>query len=481
MTEVTRIACPGCRIPLQFRPEALDFPANCAACECRFSVGIYVRLSCPKCHQGSKIRESYRGRRVRCIRCQHDFLSDEGIPADAGGRILVARMLDTDSPVPPETVQPFVRPDREEPERRPDPPETDWGPDAGPATVSGSGVWAISRSVELERLRAEVEELRGRHNREVASARKAAQQADHRWSTAEGKLVEAMLEVGEAEQRTARLLSERDEALHAAKLERSALLSRIDRLNAAVSSAAVGESEAQRLAEESLRKFDAAADDLRSEQRRRLEIGRVVEELRAEIQESRAAEAARGAARIELEGEIEKARGQAERLLKENEDLAELVEHLLGENQAMGEEAGQLRAENRRMSDEVGEARRSFQELERKAGLADESGRLREVNRRLTVAIEQARREAESLQSKLALELERAIGESGYLREDREHLAVEIGPALRENGRLQGENDRLSGELDRIAREPCVARKTSGPMCQTSGEDDAALEASPAR
>ena len=48
----------------------------------------------------------------------------------------------------------------------------------GPATVSGSGVWQVSRILEVERLRAEFEELRLRHGRELASARKAAQQAD---------------------------------------------------------------------------------------------------------------------------------------------------------------------------------------------------------------------------------------------------------------------------------------------------------------
>ena len=232
MTEVTRIACPGCRTPLQFKPEALDFPATCAACECRFSVGIYVRLSCPKCHQGSKIREGYRGRRVRCIRCQPRFRRRRGH---------TGRRRGTDARGP-DARHRFPDAARDGPAVRGPPARSIQGPDVGPATVSGSGVWQISRLLEVERLRAEIEELRLRHGRELASARKAAQQADDRWSSAEGKLVEAMLELGEAEQRTARLLSECDEALRAADLERSALLSRLDRLNAAVSSAVVGQS-----------------------------------------------------------------------------------------------------------------------------------------------------------------------------------------------------------------------------------------------
>ena len=51
MTEVTRIACPGCRSLLRFEPEALDFPANCGACDCRFTAGIYVRVSLPELPQ----------------------------------------------------------------------------------------------------------------------------------------------------------------------------------------------------------------------------------------------------------------------------------------------------------------------------------------------------------------------------------------------------------------------------------------------
>jgi chromosome segregation ATPase len=443
MTEVTRIACPGCRTPLQFKPEALDFPASCAACECRFSVGVYVRLACPKCRQGSKIREGYRGRRVRCIRCNHDFVADEGIPDGAGGRMLVARMLDTDSPLPPETVQPFV------------PPEAIQGPDVGPATVSGSGVWQISRLLEVERLRAEIEELRLRHGRELASARKAAQQADDRWSTAEGKLVEAMLELGEAEQRTARLVSEHDEALRAADLERRALLSRLDRLKAAVSSAAVGQSEAERLSEEALRKFDAATDDLRSERRKRVELGRVVEDLRDEIKTAREAEKA---AQDELQWSTQSADEVAASLREENRKLAAEIETLRGEgarllreNQSISEEAGDLRSENRRMADELGQASRSYQEFERKARATEEADRLREENRRLTAVIEQARSEAEGLQAKLARELERALGAAGQFRDDSGRPVGDLEPSLRENGRHSGEPSHGEEDIGVIA------------------------------
>src|SRR5947199_9676666 len=102
-TEVTRIACPGCRGLLRFEPEALDFPANCGGCECRFEVEIQVRVACPKCHSKSKIPDAARGYQVRCGRCQHEYLGHDGIPPGGGGRLLVARMLDTDAPNPPET------------------------------------------------------------------------------------------------------------------------------------------------------------------------------------------------------------------------------------------------------------------------------------------------------------------------------------------------------------------------------------------
>jgi hypothetical protein len=118
MTEVTRIACPGCRSSLRFEPEALDFPADCGGCDCRFSVGIYVRIACPSCHAGSKIRERYMTQKVRCVRCSHPFIASEGIPHGGGGRLLVARMLDTDQPNPPETIHPFLGHAREEYGRR---------------------------------------------------------------------------------------------------------------------------------------------------------------------------------------------------------------------------------------------------------------------------------------------------------------------------------------------------------------------------
>jgi chromosome segregation protein len=248
----------------------------------------------------------------------------------------------------------------------------------------GSGVWELPPSFEIERLKAEIErlkaeterlkaetdELRGRHDREVASARKAARQADDRWSTAEGKLVEAMLELGEAEQRTARLLSERDEALKEAGQEHSALLSRVDRLNAAAASAMVGTAEAERLAEEALRRFDAATDDLRSERRRRLELTHVVDELAESKREAQEAVSSHLGDIRRLAIELGEARAEGERLRKENEKLAEFVERLLGENQSNGEEAELLRAENRRISEEVQQVRRSLQELERE-GMAD--------------------------------------------------------------------------------------------------------------
>ncbi len=118
MTEVTRIACPGCRSLLRFEPEALDFPADCGGCESRFSVGIYVKIACPSCHSGSKIRERYLSQKVRCVRCSHPFIASEGIPHGGGGRLLVARMLDTDQQFPPETVQPFLGHARDEYDRR---------------------------------------------------------------------------------------------------------------------------------------------------------------------------------------------------------------------------------------------------------------------------------------------------------------------------------------------------------------------------
>jgi chromosome segregation ATPase len=108
MTEVTRIACPGCQALLRFEPEALDFPANCGACDCRFSVDIYIKIQCPQCHSGSKIRERHRRQKVRCVKCHHHFIADQGIPSTGIGRMLVAKMLDTGAPVAPETIQPFV-------------------------------------------------------------------------------------------------------------------------------------------------------------------------------------------------------------------------------------------------------------------------------------------------------------------------------------------------------------------------------------
>jgi hypothetical protein len=118
MTEVTRIACPGCRSLLRFEPEALDFPADCGGCDCRFSVGIYVKIACPNCHSGSKIRERYLTQKVRCVKCSHPFIASEGIPNGGGGRLLVARMLESNQPNPPETIQPFLGHAREEYDRR---------------------------------------------------------------------------------------------------------------------------------------------------------------------------------------------------------------------------------------------------------------------------------------------------------------------------------------------------------------------------
>ena len=130
MTDVTRIACPGCRSPLRFEPEALDFPANCGVCDCRFTAGVYVRITCPGCHNGSRIRECYLGQRLRCARCRHDFLSDEGIPPGGGGRLLVARLLDTDLAEPPETFQAFLGHARVEAERRASTLEDQWALEA---------------------------------------------------------------------------------------------------------------------------------------------------------------------------------------------------------------------------------------------------------------------------------------------------------------------------------------------------------------
>ena len=196
--------------------------------------------------------------------------------------------------------------------------------DAGPPTVSGSGIWQISRVLEVERLRAELNELRGQHGRELAAARKTAQQADDRWASAEGKLVEAMLELGEAEQRAALLLAERDEASQAAGLERTAILSRLDRLNAAMTSAGAGQAEADRLAEEALRRYDAASDDLKYEEASGLALGQLVEELRAEIKTTREAEAAVLAEFERLKTETD---GFAASLLEENRKLAGDLEH----------------------------------------------------------------------------------------------------------------------------------------------------------
>jgi hypothetical protein len=185
MPEFTRIACPGCRTPLRFEPEALDFPASCSACECRFSVGVYVRVGCPHCHHGSKIRENYRGRRIRCIRCRHDFLADEGIPRGGGGRLLVARLLDTDSPTPPETIQPFLGHARERTDPEPASAVAELEvarPEADDSTLSATierlnHAVASARAGEVEALRRLEEFAKGR---DAADARLAAELAAER-------------------------------------------------------------------------------------------------------------------------------------------------------------------------------------------------------------------------------------------------------------------------------------------------------------
>lgn len=123
MSDVTRVACPGCRALLRFEPEALESTATCVACECRFSIGIYVRIICPQCSLTSKMRDSCLGHRIRCTRCKHDFPSEEGIPPGGGGLLLVARKLDSDKAGLRETVQPFLGHAREKVDRNPLPPD----------------------------------------------------------------------------------------------------------------------------------------------------------------------------------------------------------------------------------------------------------------------------------------------------------------------------------------------------------------------
>ena len=399
MTEVTRVACPGCRSLLRFEPEALDFPANCGACDCRFTAGVYVRVTCPRCLCGSKIRESYRGRRVRCVRCRHDFPADEGIPPGAGGRLLVARMLDTDLPEPPETIQPFLGHARAKAGTGPDGSARSLAEERDRLDLLVGGLKA-----ELELAREDFEADRERLALVVAAARQAVEEAEARAKAAEATLA-----------REASGLNHDDdvEDFRAANRERSALATTIDRLNQAVLSARAGEdealgrlevlatrlgdSEARALDErrrslelgkvvvelkreiESVRTEEAAkaievADELATERRRGLDLDRLVEDLRAEIEVVREVVAERSSAHEaelaertrDLEemkrghvADLERVVEDAERREAENERLAEAVDRLLDENQQWNESTDRLLAENRRMSAEVKAARSS--------------------------------------------------------------------------------------------------------------------------
>ena len=395
MAEVTRIACPGCRSLLRFEPEALDFPANCGACECRFTAGIYLRTTCPNCHSGSKIRESFRGRQVRCVRCRHDFLADDGILPGGGGRLLVARMLDTGLLEPPETIQPFLGHVREDVEARRVAPEDE--------RIRQADRVKARLIADRERLAEEFAELaadRDRRLEELAEARRLLDGAIERAKSAEEK-ARAMLD-------------DHVEAIGAADRERSALLTTVDRLNRAIQSAKAGEEEALDRLDEFARKLQEAEASLEFERQRTLELqknadlaqldrGRLEAEEDARLAREKAARAAeeRDAAaelvertrarlveveakqRTELGGlavllaERENARlaaleenktlaAQLERLRAdmgvpqaENDRLAEAVDQLLEQNQQLLEAADRLQAENRRLADDLETARSS--------------------------------------------------------------------------------------------------------------------------
>ena len=332
MTELTRIACPGCRERLRIEPEALDFPGTCKGCECRFTVGVYVQVSCPKCQRGSKIRESYWGQRVRCIRCKHDFIPNEGIMPGEARRLLVARKLDSG----PKRTPPAIRPAL-------DPTGEGEGPDLAPP--------AVDRFLEAERLKAEaiaerdrlaeeaglfkailarmvatqperdvrapepsdatidgLIEERGRFERlaqglntelelawaEAAEARRAAREAEEREIDLKERLDRAVLEILEAEEESSRLVEDFANDLEAEAQGRSILVAKVTRLDRAARSAMAGEAEALgRLGEFVARSAEigsATAAELDRERQRRKELARIVEGLEAEVKAARRAE-----------------------------------------------------------------------------------------------------------------------------------------------------------------------------------------------
>ena len=459
MSEVTRIACPGCRSPLRFEPEALDFPANCGACNCRFTAAIYVRIACPKCRSRSKIRESYRDRRVRCVRCRHDFLADDGIPPGAGGRLLVARMLDTGLPEPPQTIQPFLGHARAEAGSKLASPEGRDGHGAG--RIKAGAIAERDRLAEKDGI---VEAFQAR---EVSAARQAAEEAEGRARSAEESLALAILEHQDEVRRMTGMLDLRGEAPGTSGRERSALSTKIDRLNLAILSARAGEGEALgRLEELAGRLRDAEARAV-AERRRTLELGKVVDELSAEVESTRKAVAARA-----LQADVELASGRRKAF-----ELGQLVDELRAEvevaREALASRSSAHEAELVGRSKGFEEARqglvaeleRARSEAEQAASLArDEVARAGQQLDAATALAEQSRaaviqaeaRHRAELGNLAALLAERenarivALEENRSLAAGLKRLRAEAEGPLAENERLAEAVDRLLDQNQRL-------------------------------
>jgi hypothetical protein len=379
MTEVTRISCPGCRESLRFEPEALDFPANCAACDSRFLVGVYIRVCCPKCQRGSKVRESLRGERVRCQHCQHGFVADDGIGPGGGGLLLVTRLLDTDSPTPPETIQPFLGHARVDAVRYQAPPtvekvleaerlqalalaerdrlaeeaaflkailarivaiqpepEPEPTPILEPVEVPGleeSEARIAGLVEERDRLELLAQGLKAQLDGvslEAESSRRAARVADRRIEDLEERLERACREILESEAECARLVDDHAEALETEARQRSVLLAKAARLHRAARSAMNGEAEAlYRLGEFVIRSVEDHSKTLAERDRERgarQELARLVEGLKTEVEAARSAEADHRAGRDRLaESLAESERGRLE-LRAESERLKTAIE-----------------------------------------------------------------------------------------------------------------------------------------------------------
>ena len=441
MSEVTRIACPGCRSPLRFEPEALDFPANCGACNCRFTAAIYVRIACPKCRSRSKIRESYRDRRVRCVRCRHDFPAVDGIPPGAGGRLLVARMLDTGLPDPPQTIQPFLGHARAEAGSKLASPE---GRDG-----HGAGRIKAGAIAERDRLAEEDGIVEAIQAREVSAARQAAEEAEGRARSAEESLALAILEHQDEVRRMTGRLDLRGEAPGASGRERSALSTKIDRLNLAILSARAGEDEALgRLEELAGRLRDAEARAV-AERRRTLELGKVVDELSAEVESTRKAVAARA-----LQADAELASGRRKAF-----ELGQLVDELRAEvevaREALASRSSAHEAELARRSKGFEEARQGLvAELDRARSEAEQIASLAEQSRAAVVQAEARHRTELGNLAALLAERENArivaLEENRSLAAGLKRLRAEAEGPLAENERLAEAVDRLLDQNQRL-------------------------------